>query len=212
MQIEQEYLAAAKNKVIKRPVGFEHLPEATQSVTNTLLSFRSKKNKKRKKGGQETAILGQDPLLDAVSYLSPPPVVPQNQMLCIWAPPNLKSAFDEEKIKLPSAGKQRLGARWASRIGRGGRLIFDRCRPFTMDSLDDDEDVLQPLYELANPYEKWGTKNDLASAAMARLDGNGTPAAPSTVVRLRVSNAAVAMASNGQDAPETASGSKRVRT
>ena len=47
MQIEQEYQNAAKNKHVRRPVGFEKLPEAAPAATNALLDFRNKKNKKR---------------------------------------------------------------------------------------------------------------------------------------------------------------------
>lgn len=46
-QIEQEYLAAAKLKNVRRPVGFEKLPEAAPGATNALLEFRNKKNKRR---------------------------------------------------------------------------------------------------------------------------------------------------------------------
>lgn len=43
----QEYLASAKAKAVKRPVGFDKLPEAAPVATNALLDFRNKKNKKR---------------------------------------------------------------------------------------------------------------------------------------------------------------------
>jgi hypothetical protein len=46
--LEAEYLAAAKRGNVKRPVGFQDLPEAAPGTTNTLLDFKnSKKNKKR---------------------------------------------------------------------------------------------------------------------------------------------------------------------
>jgi enhancer of polycomb-like protein len=48
VQIEQEYLAAAKKPNPKRPVGFDDLPEAAPAATNALLDFKNnKKNKKR---------------------------------------------------------------------------------------------------------------------------------------------------------------------
>ena len=47
LQIEQEYQTAAKSKNMRRPVGFEKLPEAAPAATNALLDFRNKKNKKR---------------------------------------------------------------------------------------------------------------------------------------------------------------------
>ena len=47
MQLESEYLAAAKRSSVKRPIGFD-LPEAAPATTNTLLDFKTtKKNKKR---------------------------------------------------------------------------------------------------------------------------------------------------------------------
>ena len=48
VQIEQEYLFAAKKPNPKRPVGFDDLPEAAPAATNALLDFKNnKKNKKR---------------------------------------------------------------------------------------------------------------------------------------------------------------------
>lgn len=48
LQLEAEYLAAAKRGNVKRPIAFADLPEAAPATTNTLLDFKnSKKNKKR---------------------------------------------------------------------------------------------------------------------------------------------------------------------
>lgn len=47
LQIEVEYLNSLKNKGIKRPIGFEDLPEAIPGPTNKLLDFKTKKMKKR---------------------------------------------------------------------------------------------------------------------------------------------------------------------
>ena len=178
MQIEQDYQNAAKNKGLRRPVGFEKLPEAAPAATNALLDFRNKKNKKRKK-------LGIEAQLHAVAQLPPPPVPPQPQLVCTNATEPLQAAFEQEKLKVPIA--QTGGRKWRSRIGRGGRLIFDRCRPFTWEPLEngDEDSEITPIYEQSNPYAAYSGKNDLASAAMARLtgqDGGGG----STVLKLKL--------------------------
>lgn len=47
VQIEEEYMLAGKGKGIKRPIGFEHLPDAAPGATNKLLDFKSKSGKKK---------------------------------------------------------------------------------------------------------------------------------------------------------------------
>jgi len=127
--------------------------------------------------------LGQEPLLNAVAQMPPPPIPPQPQILCTWAQDALMKGFERGKLSIPHPGD---GRRWLGRIGRGGRLIFDRSAPFTWRPLEEDEDRgVQPMYEFTNPYGQWSSKNDLAQAAMARLD-TGSPA--STVVKLRITS------------------------
>lgn len=46
--IEAEYQAAAKVKNPKRPIGFDHLPEAAPAATNALLDFKNKKSNKKR--------------------------------------------------------------------------------------------------------------------------------------------------------------------
>ncbi len=179
LQIEQDYQNAAKNKGLRRPVGFEKLPEAAPAATNALLDFRNKKNKKRKK-------LGLEAQLHAVAQLPPPPVPPQPQLMCTNATQSLDAAFEQGKLTAPIANQE--GSRkWRSRIGRGGRLIFDRCRPFTWEPLvnEDEDDDVKPIYEQPNPYSAYSGKNDLASAAMARLNGGAAP----TVLKLKLTSA-----------------------
>jgi hypothetical protein len=179
VQIEQDYQNAAKNKGLRRPVGFEKLPEAAPAATNALLDFRNKKNKKRKK-------LGLEAQLHAVAQLPPPPVPPQPQLVCTNATQSLDAAFEQGKLTAPIA-TQGGSRQWRSRIGRGGRLIFDRCRPFTWEPLvnEEEDNDIKPIYEQPNPYAAYSGKNDLASAAMARLNGQDGGAAP-TVLKLKL--------------------------
>jgi hypothetical protein len=182
LQIEAEYLAAARSKNPKRPIGMEHLPEAAPASTNALLAFKNKKNKKRKK-------LGEEPALHAVAGLPPPPLPPQPAML-FMLPPDLEHllTLEDGLLQLPPRGDV---TRCRARVGRGGRLIMDRCRPmaFDHDGLggvhDADEDVVKPLHQLPNPYAEWSGRGDLAHAAAVRMEGRG-----GTVVRFKVTGAA----------------------
>ncbi|KAI3429860.1 hypothetical protein D9Q98_010171 [Chlorella vulgaris] len=129
-QIEAEYAAAARSKNPKRPIGFDRLPEAAPPTTNMLLDFKAKKNKKRKK-------FGEVPLLHAVSHLQPPPVGQQPGLPFTAQPVELAalSLHDGgdlgQHLKLPPRQQAAApdGGVWAPRIGRGARLIVDRCRP-----------------------------------------------------------------------------------
>ncbi|PRW60332.1 enhancer of polycomb 1 isoform A [Chlorella sorokiniana] len=125
-QVEVDYSAAARAKNPKRPIGFDKLPDAAPATTNMLLDFKAKKNKKRKK-------FGEVPMLHAVSHLQPPPLGAQPG-LPFAAQPSLEGLSLEDGG--PLDGHARLPARqapdgswWQPRLGRGGRLVFDRCRP-----------------------------------------------------------------------------------
>lgn len=136
-----------------------------------------------------------------MAQMPTPPLPPQPKLLCSWAHEAVRIGIEEEKLEVPSLARER---RWVGRIGRGGRLIFDRCRPFTWEPLDseDNESEIKPMHELTNPYAQWSSKNDLAQAAMARMDGTGPP---STVVKLRITGTAATPAaappSGGDAAP-----------
>ena len=171
MQIEQEYQNAARSKVVvKRPVGFEKLPEAAPAATNALLDFRNKKNKKRKK-------LGMEAQLHAVAQLPPPVLPPEPVLVCSSAIQSLTMQFEQGKIELPGVARQ--GQSVGYRFGRGGRLCIDRCRPFTYEPLvnDSEAELVKPIYELANPYVQWGAKGDapLKLRLAAPPPMNGTP-------------------------------------
>jgi len=115
--------------------------------------------------------LGEDPILNAVAQLMPAPKSPEEKLLCTWV-----KSEDLKKI---------LGAEYEDsgniRIGRQGRLILDRCNPFTMlaetqqilenDSIDK---ALQDAGEL-NPFPQWSGKIDLANKALSKILVRGTP-------------------------------------
>jgi hypothetical protein len=163
--IEEEYMLAGKGKGIKRPIGFEHLPDAAPGATNKLLNFKSKSGKKKRR-------LGEDPILNAVSQLMPAPKSPEEKLLCTW----IKSE-DLEKV----FGHEFEGT-GNFRIGRQGRLILDRCNPFTMqaeteDKLKNDsiDKALQDAGQL-NPFPQWSEKVELANEALSQsLLHRGTP-------------------------------------
>jgi hypothetical protein len=200
LQIEQEYQAAAKNKSVRRPVGFEKLPEAAPAATNALFDFRNKKNKKRKR-------LGMEAQLHAVAQLPPPALPPQPSMLFSSAGPIVAADFEQGKLQ-PPATSSRQGRPASYRFGRGGRLVMDRCKPFTWEPLenDDADGDVKPMHEMGefNKYAQWTGKDDLVRNALAKLDGGG----PSTVVKLRLSlpgpgaGAAPPGASNGDAGKE----------
>jgi enhancer of polycomb-like protein len=171
--IEQEYLAAAKNKGVKRPVGFEQLPEAAPVTTNALLDFR-KKNKRRKK-------LGFEPQLNAVAQMGPPPAPPQPELLVTSGGLFIHKSIEEGSLNIPTGGMGLMSRRqWVTRIGRGGRLIFDRCKPFTWEPLENgNAEDIKPLYELPNPYAVWA-RGELTAATASG------PSAPTTTIKLRL--------------------------
>lgn len=160
--LETEYLASAKAKGTKRPLGFEDLPEAAPATTNKLLEFKTKKGKKRK-------ILGEEPILNAIAMLGPPPPPVQDKMLPTWVrssqlAPVLQGRLDDHKVG-------------SIRIGRCGRVIIDRCNPFTMESEAMEDDERQPTHQLLaslgpNPFSQWMGKIELANKAYERMMTN----------------------------------------
>lgn len=183
---------------MRRPVGFEKLPEAAPAATNALFDFRNKKGSKKRKR------LGTEPLLHAVAQLRPPPLPPQPNMLFSSAGPTVAAEFEQSKLQ-PPATSSRQGRPASYRFGRGGRLVMDRCKPFTWEPLenDDADGDVKPMHELMefNKYTAWTGRDDLVRNALAKLDGGG----PSTVVKLRLSlpgPGAAAGASNGDAVKE----------
>lgn len=155
--LEMEYLTSAKNKGTKRPLGFEDLPEAAPATTNKLLDFKIRRAKKRK-------TLGEEPILNAVALLSPPPAPVQEQLLPTWVGYNELASVIESNIK------QYTGS---IRIGRYGRIIIDRCNPFTMETGTKEEEAPLPHQALSaigpNPFAEWIGKLDLANKAYERM-------------------------------------------
>jgi len=106
--------------------------------------------------------LGLEAQLNAIAQLPPPVLEPEPQILFSnEVPPAAYSALSTAS-----------GARTSKlRVGRGGRFVMDRCRPFTWDIPIEDQDVRSPqVYEMSNPYSQWAGKSDLAEAALSRLE------------------------------------------
>jgi hypothetical protein len=96
--------------------------------------------------------LGLEPQLHAVAHMPPPPLPPQPNALFTAAP-------DVSQLNLDDGGAAQVprppdGAVWQPRIGRGGRLIFDRCRPFTMEPLSTEEQVCAPRAAATIPLHR----------------------------------------------------------
>jgi len=164
LQIENEYLASAKSKSVRRPVGFENLPEAASGATNKLLDFKTKKEKKKK-------ALGEQPIMNAVSLLDPPVLPVQEKLMPSWiTPSDLENAMQDCSFN-EYEGQPRLG--------RYGRVIIDRCNPFTMD-IGHAEEPVEPLYKVLSEDDKkhfaeWSSKVDLANKAYQRVINAGHP-------------------------------------
>lgn len=162
--IETEYLASAKSKGTKRPMGFEDLPEAAPATTNKLLEFKIKRGKKKK-------TLGEEPILNAVALLGPPALPVQEKMLPAWVASSELEPAVKEILDGKSLGKMR--------IGRCSRFIIDRCDPFTMET-EMAEDILRPTHEVLaslgpNPFAEWMGKIDLANKGYEMLKKQNTP-------------------------------------
>lgn len=106
--------------------------------------------------------LGLEAQLNAIAQLPPPVLEPEPQLL-----------FSNE---VPSSTYNALLMSNASRtcgfrVGRGGRFMVDRCRPFTWDLPREDQGEQSPqVHEMSNPYSQWAGKSDLAEAALSRLE------------------------------------------
>ena len=76
---------------------------------------------------------------------------------------------EELAARVPNQARQ-----GRARLGRGGRLIFDRCRPFTLESVDaEGEEAVKPFHEMSNPYSAWsGTGTERVKLKIV------TPSAP----------------------------------
>ena len=108
--------------------------------------------------------------LHAVAALPPPPLPPQPHMLFIDAGEVVANESENGKLDIPEPLRKGRPP-GCYRFGRGGRLLMDRCKPFTYEPLDqDDGEELKPVYELTNPYEKYAKAGDVQQA-LAKLDG-----------------------------------------
>lgn len=114
--------------------------------------------------------LGEDPIINAVAQLMPAPKSPEEKLLCTW----IKTEY-LRKI---------LGREYEDsgnfRIGRQGRLIVDRCNPFTMtaetqEKLENDsiDKALQDAGKF-NPFPQWSEKVELANKALHKISVRGT--------------------------------------
>jgi hypothetical protein len=72
--------------------------------------------------------------MDAVVNMPPPPLPPQPAEVFAALPDLSQLSLDASLLQLPQPPE---GTTWQPRIGRGGRLILDRCRPFTLEAIDD---------------------------------------------------------------------------
>lgn len=117
--------------------------------------------------------------MHAVAQLPPPVPKPEPKL-----PFSLFDQLPEDlATRLPHQARQ-----GRARLGRGGRLIFDRSRPFSYEPLavaDDEDEEPKPLHEMPNPYANWSntgsekvklkivTPNAPAREATPAQDGGG---------------------------------------
>lgn len=64
------------------------------------------------------------------------------------------------------------------RLGRGGRIIVDRCCPFTLEDNFDEDEALEPAYKVlieteTNPYAQWSNRIDLANKGLLKVEEKG---------------------------------------
>ena len=67
------------------------------------------------------------------------------------------------------------------RIGRGGRIIVDRCNPFTMEMGSAEVEYVEPAYKVLsemgpNPFAEWAGKLDLANKGYDNFVGRAQTA------------------------------------
>ncbi|KDD76451.1 hypothetical protein H632_c221p0 [Helicosporidium sp. ATCC 50920] len=207
---EAEYLAAAKAKIPRRPIGF-NLPPAVLVTTNALLDYKNSKNKKRRAAKPRAKKLGEIPILNAVAQLPPPPLCPQQEFL--FAQPVEVSNLPLSNHTALDVLNKYAHRGWTARIGRGGRLMVDRSAPFdppTPEREEEKEDELsKPLHERANPYAAFLTAGGAGSGARlapVKVEGARLASPPATVVKLKLplATAAAAAAEDGEETPHGA--------
>jgi len=108
--------------------------------------------------------------LNAVALLAPPALPVQDKMLPAWIQSSDLAPALDEKLVRKNPGK--------IRIGRCGRVIIDRCDPFTMEQENEEEDSLVPTHQVLaslgpNPFEGWMGRIDLANKAYDKLKNQG---------------------------------------
>ncbi|EIE24666.1 hypothetical protein COCSUDRAFT_41002 [Coccomyxa subellipsoidea C-169] len=164
--IEAEYAAAAKAKPVRRPIELDPksgdagtagnaASDAAAAAASSALAVTAdiaRRLKKRKKDAKRPA--------QSLAALPPPPLPPSPVML-FTLPPNMARMSLGGDPALPDALARGQGC---PRIGRGGRLIFDRVHALTHEELsgsaqNDDGDFKQ-LYDMPNPYSPAQSKPD----------------------------------------------------
>ncbi|CAL8467691.1 g7229 [Coccomyxa elongata] len=155
--IEAEYAAAAKAKPVRRPIDLDPssksgdasnaASDAAAAAASSALAATAdvaKRLKKRKKDAKRPP--------QSLAALPPQPLPPSPTML-FTLPPNMARmslGFDAALPDMLARGQAR------PRIGRGGRLIFDRVSALTLEEFNtaghSDEGDFKQLYDMPNPY------------------------------------------------------------
>ncbi|KAK9822015.1 hypothetical protein WJX74_000785 [Apatococcus lobatus] len=181
---EAEYQAIAKSKA-SRPLGFEWrpaMPIMSEPPPDSHLQIDAiwRIRKRRREGNKKIPPL-------TMGHMPPPPLQQPPLDLLFCHPPPLQSlpqpTSNSQTFPPVSAG----GHTCRPRFGRGGRLILDRCRPFTSDSLSsvgDDNNLVLPLHLLPNPFSQprplqTGAPSAPALDAPVLANGTAPPALPS---------------------------------
>ncbi|KAK9817316.1 hypothetical protein WJX72_012553 [[Myrmecia] bisecta] len=170
--IEADYTAAAKAKT-RKPIDFEGPPRNSSASAAELAIEATKKQKKRRRDGRKAQA-------NAISQLPPPPLPSQADLLFTCTPDIGRMSLQNGAISLPStSGSRRLQAR----VGRGGRLIFDRCDPFTHEPYVVDAPAEEPappeMWEVHNPYGSPSKAAGEAARARGGADGQTGSGQPS---------------------------------